>query len=109
MNVKEIAQKLSLVKISGDESDCKDVTGCYIGDLLSLAMSKVQEGDAWVTVQGNINVPAIAALTGCAMVILAENMKFDEDALLRAKSEEIPVYYSEKSAFEIACKIKECL
>ncbi len=109
MKVKEIAQRLSRVEISGGENDIKDVTGCYIGDLLSLAMSKAQKGDAWITVQGNINVPAVATLVGCSMVILAENMKLDENALLRAKKEEIPVYYSEKSVFEIACEIKECL
>lgn len=109
MTVKDIAQKLSLTEVSGGENADREIMGCYIGDLLSLVMSKAKAGDAWITVQGNINVPAVASLTDCAMVIIAENMKLDENASKRAEMEEIPVYYSEKSAFEIACGIKECL
>lgn len=109
MTVKDIAQKLALTNVCGEENTDREVAGCYIGDLLSLVMSKAQAGDAWITVQGNINVPAVATLTDCAMVIVVENMKLDEMALSRANMEEIPVYYSEKSAFEIAMQIKECL
>ena len=109
MTVKEIAQKLALTEVCGEENNSREVKGCYIGDLLSLVMSKAKEGDAWITVQGNINVPAVATLTDCSMIILAENMKLDEAAQNRAKMEEIPVYYSEKSAFELASEIKECL
>ncbi len=109
MTVKDIEQKLELDAVCGGENTDREVTGCYIGDLLSIVMSKAQSGDAWITVQGNINVPAVATLTECAMIIIVENMKLDDAALNRAKMEEIPVYYSEKSAFEIASLIKECL
>lgn len=108
MTVNEIAQKLSLTPIcTGDGG--REVTGCHIGDLLSLVMSKAQASDAWITIQGNINVPAVASLTDCAMVILAEGMKLDENAQKRALQEGIAVYSSHKSAFELACGIKECL
>ncbi len=109
MKVKEIAQKLSLTPVCGEENADREVTGCYVGDLLSVVMSSAQKGDAWITVQGNVNVPAVSVLTECAMVIVAQNMKLDEIALKRAETEEIPVYYSEKTAFEIAAAICECL
>ncbi len=108
MTVKEIAQKLSLntvVDANGDAS----VSGCYIGDLLSLVMSKAQSGDAWITIQGNVNVPAVASLTGAAMVIIAEGMALDENARLRAEEEGIAIYSSEKSAYALACEIQKCL
>ncbi len=108
MTVKEIAQKLSLnTVIEANEDAC--VSGCYIGDLLSLVMSKAQSGDAWITIQGNVNVPAVASLTGTAMVILAEGMALDENARMRAEDEGIAIYSSEKSAYALACEIKECL
>lgn len=108
MTVKEIAARLALAPICvGDDEKC--VTGCHIGDLLSLVMSKAQSGDAWITIQGNINVPAVASLTECAMVIVAEGMKLDENAQKRAEQEGIAIYSSPESAFELACKIKECL
>lgn len=109
MTVKEIADKLGLRAVCAEENTERAVTGCYIGDLLSLVMSKAQSGDVWITIQGNINVPAVASLTDSAMVIIAENMQLDSVALTRAKQEGIPVYSSEKSAFSLACKIKECL
>ena len=70
MTVKDIAQKLALTAVSGEENTDREVTGCYIGDLLSLVMSKAQAGDVWITVQGNINVPAVATLTDSAMIII---------------------------------------
>ncbi len=109
MTVKEIANKLDLTEITKDASLEKEVTGCYIGDLLSLVMSRAKKGDAWITIQGNVNVPAVALLTECAMIILAESMTLDENALIRAQEEEIPVFTSGKSAYELACEIKECL
>lgn len=109
MTVKEIAQKLSLKEVCNCENTQREVTGCHIGDLLSLVMSKAQSGDAWITIQGNINVVAVAALTDVAMIIIAEDMKLDENAKMRAESESICIYSSDKSAFELACGIKECL
>lgn len=109
MTVKEIADKLELKAVCAEENTQREVTGCYIGDLLSLVMSKAQSGDVWITIQGNINVPAVASLTDSAMVIIAENMQLDTAALARAKQEGIPVYASEENAFNLACKIKECL
>ncbi len=109
MTVKEIADRLGLKAVCAGENIERTVTGCYIGDLLSLVMSKAQSGDAWITIQGNINVPAVASLTDSSMVIIAENMQLDSAALSRAEQEGIPVYASEKSAFDLACTIKECL
>lgn len=109
MTVKEVSEKLELKVICADENTDREVTGCYIGDLLSLVMSKAQSGDAWITIQGNINVPAVATLTDSAMVIIAENMQLDDLALKRARSEGIAVYSSEKSAFMLACEIRDCL
>lgn len=109
MQVKDIAQKLSLTLLAGEEGCGREVTGCHIGDLLSLVMSKAQSGDAWITIQGNINVPAVASLTDVSMVIIAENMKPDEQTVKRAETEGIPLFLSEKSAFELACMVEKCL
>ena len=109
MTVKEVAEKLELKALCADENTDREVKGCYIGDLLSLVMSKAQSGDAWITIQGNINVPAVATLTDSAMIIIAENMQLDDLALRRAQTEGIPVYSSEKSAFTLACEIRDCL
>lgn len=109
MTVGEVAKKTALVSAYDVKDDKREVKGCYIGDLLSLVMSKAKSADVWITIQGNINVPAVASLTDCAMVIIAEGMKLDENAKKRAEQEGIPVYYSEESAFSLALKVNECL
>lgn len=109
MTVNEIEKELGLTRVCGGGADNRAVTGCHIGDLLSLVMSRAKSGDAWITIQGNINVPAVASLTDCAMVIIAEGMKLDPQAKSRADMEDIPVFESDKSAFELACCLRDCL
>ena len=109
MKIKDIAQKLSLTVISGEDNLEREAENCFIGDLLSHVMSHAKSGDVWITVQGNINVIAVASLTDCAMVIICEGMKLDAAALKKAHLEGISVCTSEKSAYNLACELKELL
>lgn len=107
MVVKDIAEKLGLtLKCGGDGAD-REVSGGYVGDLLSLVMGKAQSGNAWVTIQTNINIMAVASLTDVAMIILAEGLSPDDNTAKRADMEEIPIYSSEKTAFELVCELKD--
>ena len=55
MTVKQLQEKLNLQYICNEAlAEEKNVTGCYCGDLLSWVMSKATEGDAWLTVMGNV-------------------------------------------------------
>lgn len=102
MELKTIAEKLDL-KLAVGEMPC-EFEGVYVGDLLSRAMSRVSEGNLWITIMNNINVIAVANLTDPAAVILAEGVELFDDALEAAKSKGVTVLTSEKSAYEIcAC------
>lgn len=72
MNVSDLVKALDLKVVS--KTTEKEVSGCYIGDLLSLAMSKVASGNVWITIQTNINVAAVASLTDAACVIIADGI-----------------------------------
>ena len=109
MKIKDIGEKLGLTVISGEDNLEREAENCFIGDLLSHVMSHAKSGDVWITVQGNINVIAVASLTDCAMVIICEGMKLDDSALKKARIEEIPVFASGKSAYNLACELKELL
>ncbi|MBQ4146005.1 MAG: AraC family transcriptional regulator [Clostridia bacterium] len=102
MNVKELAEKIGLNIVAGQDGVEKEVAGCYIGDLMSLAMARVEEGNVWITIQTNINVVAVAALKEAACVILADGCVLDENAAQKADDEGIPVLVSDKSAYELA-------
>ena len=47
--------------VPGEE---REIEGIFTGDLLSWAMGRAKEGDAWFTVMGNVNAVAVASLAG---------------------------------------------
>lgn len=100
MLLKELIEKSGFELLSGTAD--KEINGCYIGDLLSLAMSKVQKDNLWITIQSNINIVAVASLTEAGAIVICEGFSPDENALKKAIEEEITILKSEHSAFEIA-------
>ncbi len=107
MTVNEVAKKLNLTFYSGEEFSDKKVKGCYIGDLLSLAMSKVQADYAWITIQTNVNIVAVSALADAGCIILADGCVPDETAVKRAEEQEVVVLGSDLSAYELAVGLSE--
>jgi len=107
MKVTELIEKMNLVVET--EGVDKEITGCYTGDLLSLAMSNVTAGDIWVTVQTNINTVAVASLTEAACIILPQDLEPDEKARMKADSEEIYILKSPKTAYELCALISELI
>ncbi|MBS1484041.1 MAG: hypothetical protein HP059_12770 [Clostridium sp.] len=88
----------------GDGLD-REITIPFCCDLLSIAMGRAPSGCAWVTVMGNMNTLAVAALTDAACVILAEGAVLDEVAKKKAVDQEITVLSTEMPIFEAALKI----
>ena len=88
----------------GDGLD-REITTPFCCDLLSIAMGRAPSGCAWVTVMGNMNTLAVAALTDAACVILAEGAVLDEVAKKKAVDQEITVLSTEMPIFEAALKI----
>ena len=103
MKVSELIELLGLKLLTKPGFENREVTGCYIGDLLSWVMGKASPGDAWITIMSNINIVAVASLTGAACVILCENVSVEEEVIKKADSEEIIILKSEKTAYELAC------
>ena len=102
-----LAERIGLKHISGDLS--KEICGCYAGDLLSWVMSHAQYGDVWITIMSNINVIAVASLTECACVVMAEGVTPDSDVLKVAEEKGITVFSDERSAFELCCLVGQYL
>ncbi len=108
MTVKELAESLELKIYSGKElADKKMVSGCFVGDLLSLAMSRVEANNAWVTIQTNVNIVAVASLTDCGCIIIAEGFCPEAAATDKAAVQDVIILGSELSAYGIAKKLAE--
>jgi len=93
---------MEIVTDCGLEREIKD---CYICDLLSLVMARAKEGDAWITVQTNINVVAVASLSDCACVIIPEDIEVEEPTIKRAKEKDVTILGTSATAFRIAATI----
>lgn len=107
MTVNEIAKKLNLTFYAGEELAEKLAKGCYIGDLLSLAMSKVTAENVWITIQTNVNVVAVASLAEASCVIVADGCIPDEKTIEKAKEQDVILLGGEISAFDAAVRLSE--
>ena len=108
MTAKELANKLDL-EIVYDNGDDREVTSCYIGDLLSWVMGKAKADSVWVTIMSNVNVAAVATLTDMSMVIFAESVEPDADLQNKFTKSDSLYCKSPLSAFDLAWRIKEVL
>lgn len=108
MNVKDLTEKLNLKTLVEDNFD-REITDCYIGDLLSWVMGRAPENCAWLTVMGNINSIAVASLADVSCIILVENATLDDDAKIKAEIHGINILQSEENSYHLATKIYELL
>ena len=108
MIVKDIIEKCSL-KIHNVADTEKEITGVYVGDLLSWVMGHGEEGQCLVTIMSNVNVLAVASLLDMSCVILAENVQPDEVFLSIAKDKCINVLSSKESAYTTCTNLYEAL
>ncbi len=108
MTVREFAEKNNLTYLTKGDLD-REITGCYIGDLLSLAMSKTEEGQLWITIQGNVNIAAVAALTDLACIMVVDARPIDSDTKQKAEEQGITILSSGISAYEAACLLHDQL
>lgn len=107
MKLSSIIDKLSLEIVTGTELEEREVKGVYIGDLLSIVMSRAEKNNLWITIQTHINIVAVATLVDLAGIIIVEGMEIEKDAIAKAKEVGIPLLKSSQSAFDIASKLKE--
>ena len=87
----------------------RNITGVYIGDLLSWVMGKASSGDAWLTIMSNVNILAVASLADTACVILAEDVDIDEEIKSTAKNKGINVLSCKCGMYEAAVELSRLI
>lgn len=108
MTILELRDTLGLHQINGSpEALAREVTGCYVGDLLSWVMGRAEGDQAWITIMRNANVAAVAQLTDVACVILAEGVTPDETLSQRAQQQDLPLFNSDLSGYELCWRFRQ--
>ena len=80
----------------------REITGVYIGDLLSWVMGRAKADDAWITIMSNINIVAVASLADVACIILAEGVTLEKSVEETANAKGVNVLSFDKPAYEAA-------
>ncbi len=106
-NLEAIAVEMGLTHVCGSLD--REVCGCYAGDLLSWVMSHAEYGHLWITIMSNINVVAVASLCEVACIILAEGVTLDDDARAAAENQDICVFESKLSTYELCALASKCI
>ncbi len=105
MTIQELIDTRLFTPVCVPKNTCIPISTPFCCDLLSIAMSRAPQGCAWVTVMANINTLAVASLTECACIILAEGTAFDETCLQKAATQNIAVFTTDMSIFDAALSL----
>jgi len=105
MKVREIIEKLGLeVKTLSPRGDTREVSGAYVGDVLSHAMANLRSTDAWVTIQTHENIVGVASLTETPCIVVCQR-DIPEKTLRTAQEQGVSILWSEKPVFETAGRL----
>ena len=105
MTIQELINSNLFTLVHAGDSLESEISTPYCCDLLSIAMSRAPEKCAWITVMANINTLAVASLTDCGCIVLAEGTAFDEISIEKAVSQGITVLSTHLPVFEAALSI----
>ncbi len=108
MTVRELVDSGALSAAALPDGD-REITGVYIGDLLSWVMGRAGSGDAWITIMSNVNIAAVATLADTACIILAEGVQPDDGVAEIAREKNINLLLSDRSAYDTAVWLHERL
>ncbi len=108
MTVNDIIQQLGLKVLVEGETD-REVTDCYIGDLLSWVMGRAPADSVWLTVMGNINSIAVATLADVSCIVLTENAALDAEAKAKADIHGVTILQTEENSYHLAVAISRLL
>ncbi|MBU2431985.1 MAG: serine kinase [Proteobacteria bacterium] len=109
MKLQQIVEELNLEVKTGSSKLDQEVTGGYMGDLLSDVMGNSKEGELWITIQRHQNIVAVASLKELSGIILANNREPEEETLKKAEEEGVVIMVTELGAFEIAGRLYNLL
>lgn len=107
MNINSIAKEINmkLVTPTLGELGTREVSGGYVSDMLSDVLANAPTEGLWVTTQVHLNVVAVAMHANVAGVIFASGREPSEAVIARAVQEEIPLFVSNETAFDIVGRL----
>lgn len=107
MNLNAIVDALGLRVAAGSTRLDTEVTGGYTSDLLSCAMAGAGQGNVWVTLQGHLNVVAVAGLNELAAVIITEGKPIAAETVSKAEEEGVVLLQTPLTSYQVVGRLWE--
>lgn len=101
MKLIDIVKRLDLEVYTIHKLLEREVTGCYVSDIMSSVLTHAQPGDIWVTYQRHLNIVPIAGAKEIAGIILVCDRRVDRETLEKANEEKMPILGTSKNAFQV--------
>jgi hypothetical protein len=101
----EVVETLDLTVRTAKGQLATEVTGGYASDLMSDVIANGRKGYLWVTLQIHQNIVAVASMKELAGVILVNGREPEEQTVVAADVEGVPVMVSALPAFELIGKL----
>lgn len=108
MTAKELADALSLTVVTLPNPEAEVQSG-YVGDMPSWVMGNASEGCAWVTILNNRNIVAVAVLLEMACIIVTEGAAVSEEVAAVAEEQEINLFATEESSFDLVARLAKLI
>lgn len=102
MRVRDLLANEDFEILTGDIGLEKEIAGAFVGDLLSIVMSKAHENNAWLTIQTHLNIIAVATLIEMAVIIIVEDMDVPRETIDKAIEECVPILKTKLAAYDVA-------
>ncbi len=109
MKISDLIKELGLKVITKTDYEDREVSGCYIGDLLSWVMSKASADNIWITVQTNINIVAVATLTDVSCVLIPDGIEVEGTTIEMANKKGVVILGSVSDSFSLAVAVSKML
>ena len=106
MTVNELSSREEFSAVSMPEGE-REISGVYIGDLLSWVMGRARENCAWITIMSNVNIVAVASLADVSCVILSEGVSLEESVIKTAADKGVNILSTSLNSYEAAALISE--
>jgi len=105
MKLTEIVDELGLRVAAGSGHLDVEITGGYTSDLLSCAMAGAAQGNLWITLQGHLNIVAVASLNELAGVIVTEGKPVSRETTTKAEEEGVVLLLTPLTSYEVAGRL----
>jgi len=107
MKVSDVVRELKLEVLcdGGGPHGDREISGCYVSDLLSDVIANGKQGGIWVTIQTHVNIVSVAALRDIAAVVLANGRRPPAEVVEKAEDEHVTLLASGESSFATAGRL----